>query len=104
MDELWLILGMFVVTFGTRYLLFLFAGQIRFSPWLRRALGFVPPVVLAAIVAPGVLLVDGQLKIGLDNPALIASLAAAAVALWRSQLVLTIGVGLLVFAALRLSA
>ena len=102
MSEALLIAGMFVVTFGTRYLLWGTAGRFRFPPWLSDALGFVPPAVLTAIIVPAVLTPDGQQPdISLSNPYLLAALAAAAVALWRRHLMLTIVLGMSVFMLLR---
>lgn len=100
--EMWLLVGMFIVTFGTRYVLFAFAGRLRFSPWLNTALGFVPPVVLAAIVAPAVLMPDGDIWLSWENSYLVAALLALGVALWRNNLLLTIVVGMSALALLRL--
>nr|WP_281411992.1 AzlD domain-containing protein [Motiliproteus sediminis] len=97
-----MITGMFLVTFGTRYLLWGTAGRFRFPPWMSDALGFVPPAVLTAIITPAVLVPDGQAPdISLANPYLLAALVALAVALWRRNLMLTIIVGMTLFMLLR---
>jgi len=102
LSELLLIGAMFAVTFGIRYLLWGTAGRLRFPPWLSDALGFVPPAVLTAIIVPAVLIPDGQQpQITLDNPYLLAALAAAVVALWRRNLMLTILFGMGLFMLLR---
>lgn len=102
MNEILLILGMFAVTFGTRYLLWGTAGRFRFPPWLSDALGFVPPAVLTAIIVPAVLVPNGQQPdLSATNPYLLAALVALGIALWRRQLMLTIVVGMSVFMLLR---
>lgn len=101
MDEALLVLGMFAATFSTRYLLLAMAGRVHFAPWLGKALGFVPPTVLTAIVVPAVLLPKGEVWLSPANPWLIAGLIAAVVAFIRKDLLTTIVVGMLVFALLR---
>lgn len=78
----WLvIIGVALVTFGLRASFIVFADPHRFPHGFRRALVFVPPSVLAAIVAPGLLAPDGTLALGLDNPRALAGLVAIACAL-----------------------
>lgn len=68
---------------------------------LERALRFVPAAVLAALVLPAVVLVDGTPTVSLDNHRLIAAGLAAAVA-WRTENILaTIAVGLAALVALQ---
>lgn len=101
MNESALIFGMFLATFSVRYLLFAAAGKVRFAPWLNNALGFVPPVVLIAIVTPAVTMPQGELWLSFNNPWILASIAAIIVALVRKDLLTTIVVGMAVFALLR---
>jgi branched-subunit amino acid transport protein len=101
MNEAVLISGMFAVTFSVRYVLFAFAGRVRFPPWLNKGLEFVPPVVLMAIISPSVTMPKGELWIAYDNPWLLASLVAAITALVRKDLLTTIVVGMLAFALFR---
>jgi branched-subunit amino acid transport protein len=78
----WLaILGVALVTFGLRASFIVFADPQRFPPVFRRALAFVPPAVLAAIVAPGLLAPQGAIDVTLANPRWLAGIAAMAVAL-----------------------
>jgi branched-subunit amino acid transport protein len=72
-------------------------GRIGVPPWLGRALKHVAPAVLAALVAPAVLLRDGAVDAGSGNPRLYAALVAAVVA-WRLRSVaatIVVGMGLL---------
>ena len=68
------------VTFLLRASFIVFADPQRFPHFFRRALTFVPPAVLAAIVVPGLLLVNGVLDLSLANPRWIAGLLAIGVA------------------------
>lgn len=97
MDEFILILGMAAVTFVVRYPVLVLVGKIPMPDPVFRALRYVPPAVLAAIIAPAVLLGDdGSLALTLDNSYLIATLAAGLVA-WRTKnLLLTIVIGMAV--------
>ena len=83
-----------LVTFGIRLSFIELLGKIELPPPLRRALRFVPPAVLTAIIFPELLLHDGSLNISLGNPRLLAGLLAVLVA-WRTKnAVLTILVGM----------
>lgn len=74
------ILGVSASTFLLRASFVVFADPHRFPHAFRQALKFVPPSVLAAIVAPGLLLRDGALDLSLDNPRWIAGVVALAAA------------------------
>ena len=77
----WLaIVGVGLVTFLLRASFIVFADPQRFPLFFRRALGFVPPAVLAAIVAPGLMLNQGALDLTLANPRWIAGGLAIIVA------------------------
>lgn len=91
----WLtILGVGAVTFGLRASFIVFADPHRFSHRFRQALGFVPPAVLAAIVAPGLLLTQGVLDPGLANPRWLAGAVALAVAARTRSVLATIVAGM----------
>ena len=77
----WLaIVGVGVITFLLRASFIAFADPQRFPHVFRRALAFVPPAVLAAIVAPGLLLNQGAFDPSLANPRWMAGVLAIAVA------------------------
>ena len=84
----WLaILGVGAVTFLLRASFIVFADPHRFPQFFRQALAFVPPAVLAAIVAPGLLMSHGSLDLTLANPRWIAGILAILVA-YRTRSVL----------------
>jgi branched-subunit amino acid transport protein len=77
----WLaILAVGAVTFLLRASFIVFADPHRFPHLFRQALAFVPPSVLPAIVAPGLLMRGDTFDASLANPRWIAGLVAIAVA------------------------
>ena len=97
-NEVVLIGGMALVTFTIRYSMYALAGRIEFPPWLVRALRYVPPAVLTALIVPAVLIPTGEtIQFGYTNPYLIGAIVALIVS-WRSNnLLLTIVLGMLAF-------
>lgn len=97
MNELLLILGMALVTFGVRYPMLAIVGRLQLPDPLLRALRYVPVAVLTAITVPAMLMPEGTIDIRLDNTYLIGGIIAALVA-WRTKnLLLTIVVGMAAF-------
>lgn len=93
--DLWLIiLGMVVVTYSVRLSVIALLGETVMPDSLHRALRYVPPAALSAIVFPAVFMPDGSLDVSLGNTRLLAGLVAALVA-WRSRsALLSIAVGM----------
>lgn len=95
----WIMIAL--IALGT-YLLrlsFLAIEKPAYPPLVERGLSYVPVAVLAALVAPALLLVEGEPSI-VTNPRLLPALFAGVVA-WRTKhLGLTIGSGLLALWAL----
>ncbi|MBI5669566.1 MAG: AzlD domain-containing protein [Chloroflexi bacterium] len=101
MNELLLILGMALVTFGVRYPMLAIIGRLRLPDTALRALRYVPVAVLTAITVPAMLMPEGTMDIRPGNSYLIGGIIAALVA-WRSKnLLLTIVVGMAAFLAWR---
>ncbi len=83
-----------LVTFATRLSFIALLGRLETPPLLTRALRFVPPAVLSAIIFPELLVREGALRLNLGNARLVAGVIAAAVA-WRTRnILLTIAVGM----------
>lgn len=96
MNYLAIIVGGFVVTFLERYPMLALAGRLKLPDPVTRALKYVPPAVLAAIIVPDVLLRGDALAIRADNARLVAAVVATLV-IWRTKnLLLTIVVGMAV--------
>jgi branched-subunit amino acid transport protein len=94
--NLWLIvLAMGFVTFGIRLVPIVLLGRIEIPLAMQRALRFVPPAVLTAIIVPELLYRDNQLDVSLTNVRLLAGLIAIVVA-WRTKnALITIGAGMI---------
>jgi len=98
LTEVYLILGMMLVTFPVRYTMFALSGKLQFSPRFQQLLGYVPVAILTAIVIPAILIPQGdRLLFSPTNPRLIAAIIAFVVGWWRGSLLLTIVVGMGVF-------
>ena len=83
-----------LVTFGIRLSFIALLGKVELPPALSRALRFVPPAVLSAIILPEMLVRDGAVDLRPGNARLLAGLVAALVA-WRTRnVLLTIAVGM----------
>lgn len=92
------ILGMTVITFSIKALVFVLGDRVAFSTTTRQALGFVPVTVLTAIIVPMVLAPRGQgLEWSWRNPQLVAALFSVLVCAATRHQLLTIMLGLLVF-------
>jgi branched-subunit amino acid transport protein len=89
------ILWMGAVTYAIRVSLILLLGRVAVPHLMQRALRFVPPAVLSAIIFPELLRPGGTLQLSLSNPRLLAGVLAAAVALRTRNVLLTIAVGML---------
>ena len=92
---IWLIL-LFggLITFGMRFSFVYLLGRFEVPLTMRRALHYVPPAVLSAIIFPELFLHDGALDITLGNTRLLAGLVAALVAAWTKNSLLTILAGM----------
>ena len=100
--NLWLVMiASGLATHLTRASFIVLLGRRQIPALLLRALRFVPPAVLSAIVFPELLMPSGVLHISPMNVRLLAGLAAIVVA-WRTRnIVLTIIVGMLALWALQ---
>lgn len=100
-QEVALIFGMMVVTFGVRYPILALSGRVRMPPWLIEALGYVPVAVLSAIAIPMMLAPDGNVSISMSNEYLVAGIVAITVSAFTRHLLLTITLGMALFLLLR---
>ena len=94
MSDWLIIIGMALVTYPVRLSVIALLGENTLPAGLNRALRYVPPAALAAIIFPELLMPQGALDISPANLRLVAGLAAALVA-WRTRrTLLPIGVGM----------
>lgn len=90
--------GMAIATFSIRYFMFGVSSHLTLPPALLKALRYVPPVVLTAIVVPEVLLNQGTLDISLlSNARLVGAIAAICASISTQNLLLTIVLGMATF-------
>ncbi|MBX2839781.1 MAG: AzlD domain-containing protein [Gammaproteobacteria bacterium] len=101
MQELWLIVGMVIVTFGVRYPVMVLSSRIKFPPAIESALKFVPVAVLTAISVPILLKPDGVWWVSISNEYLVAGIVSIVIAAVSRNLLLTIGCGMVLFLVLR---
>lgn len=93
-NEIVMIIGMMLVTFLPRWGVLALLGRVEMPKPIFRALKFVPPAVLSAIILPNMLLKDGNIFIAPQNSFLAAGVIAGVVA-WRTRnLLLTIVIGM----------
>lgn len=83
-----------LVTFAMRLSFIYLLGKFEIPPTLRRALRFVPPAVLTAIVFPELMMHAGQLDISFGNARLLAGVVAVLTAWFTRSILLTILAGM----------
>lgn len=90
-----------LITFGMRFSLIFLFGKFHIPETMRKALHYVPPAVLSAIVFPELLYRSGQLDISLGNTRLLAGMIAILVAWYSRNTLLTILAGMIALFALQ---
>ena len=90
-----------LITFLIRFSFIFLFGKFHMSEVVRRALHYVPPAVLSALVFPELFLHDGMLDLSFSNIRLLAGLVAIIVAWYSKNTLLTIVVGMLVLVLLQ---
>ncbi len=83
-----------LVTFGMRFSLIYLFGRFQVPETMRRALHYVPPAVLSAIIFPELFLRDGSLDLSLGNTRLLAGLVAVLTAWFSRNTLITIIAGM----------
>lgn len=91
-----------LATFATRLSFLALLGEGELPRWLRRVLHYVPPAILAAIIAPQLLSGAAGLDATFDGPRSAAALAGFAVAYVTRSTFATIAVGMAVLWGLTL--
>ena len=99
MKMVYMVAGMAVVTFSIRYLLLPLSGRINLSTRMQRALRYVPPVILTAIIVPAVLYPEGRsLQLSITNAYLVGAVATVIIGKLSKNLLITIVGGMTCFA------
>lgn len=90
-----------LMTFGIRFSFIYLFGRFEVPTMIRKALHYVPPAVLSALIFPELFIRDEMLNLSLDNHRLLAGLAAIAVAWVSRNMLMTILAGMITFFMLR---
>lgn len=85
-----------LITFMIRFSFIYLFGKLHIPETVRKALHYVPPAVLSAIVFPELLLPGGTWNLSLENYRLLAGLAAVLVAWFSRNILVTILAGMIV--------
>lgn len=85
-----------VVTFGMRFSLIYLFGRFQIPETMRRALHYVPPAVLSAIIFPELFFKNGMLDISMGNTRLLAGIVAALIAWSTKNTLVTIVAGMVI--------
>ena len=94
--NIWLVLLLGgLITFGMRFSLIYLFGRFHVPEALRKALHYVPPAVLSAIIFPELFIRNEALNLSLDNYRLMAGLVAILVAWFTKNILVTILAGML---------
>lgn len=89
-----MLLGMLVVTYIPRVLPLLILTRMEIPEIIIRWLRFIPVAILAALLSPGILIVEGKLLFTYHNVFLLAALPTITVAVYKKNIFLTVVVGM----------
>ena len=91
-----------LITFGMRFSLIYLFGKFKVPETMQKALHYVPPAVLSAIIFPELFLHGGTWNLALDNSRLLAGLIAIVVAWFSKNTLITIVAGMTALLVLQL--
>jgi branched-subunit amino acid transport protein len=91
-----------LITFGMRFSFIYLFGRFQIPETLRRALHYVPPAVLSALIFPEVLMHSGHFELSLSDARLVAGIVAVIVAWLSKNTLLTILAGILALLVLQI--
>lgn len=101
-EIVFIIVGMALVTFATRFSCVALFRQTGMPTWLERWLKHIPTAILIALIMPALVLPTGQIDISLHNHYLIAGVVAALVAYKSRNIIATLMLGMGTMLTLRL--
>lgn len=99
-----LIVGMGLVTLGTRGFFMFWGDRVRMPELILRSIRYAPLAAIVAILAPEILMPDGATEISQFNwaiPQIWAGLAAFIAFAWMRSMLPTLIIGMLVYSVLR---
>jgi branched-subunit amino acid transport protein len=104
--DLWtlaVIVGLAAVTVLARCFFFILDRPWSLPGWAQRALQYAPVAALAGVVAPEVVMQQGQLISTLQDARLFGAVVGAVLYFWRHSVLLTIVGGMAVYLPLHLA-
>ena len=94
--NIWLVMVLGgLITFGIRFSLIYLFGRLHIPASMRKALHYVPPAVLSAIIFPELFLQNDRMYLSHDNYRLLAGLFAVVVAWFSKNTLVTIIAGMI---------
>jgi branched-subunit amino acid transport protein len=99
-----LLVGMGLVTLGTRGFFMFLGDRVRMPELILRSIRYAPLAAIVAILAPEIVMPNGAAEISQFNwaiPQIWAGLAAFVTFTWLRSMLPTLIVGMLVYSALR---
>jgi branched-subunit amino acid transport protein len=101
-EALAVIVGLFLITLLTRAFFLLPEREWPIPGWLSQGLRYAPLGALVAVVAPEVVLSQGEMVTTLADPRVLAAAGGAAWYFWRRGILGTIVTGMVILLTLRL--
>ena len=83
-----------LITFAIRFVLIYLFGRFEIPETVRKALHYVPPAVLSAIIFPELFIRDDVLNLSFENYRMLAGLVAIFVAWFSKNILITILAGM----------
>lgn len=100
MEYIYMIAGMTLVTYLPRVLPLAILTRLEIPEIIIRWLRYIPAAILAALLAPAILMIDGQLTIGFGNVKLLAAIPTFLVAIYKKNIFYTVVTGVVVITIL----
>lgn len=97
---LFIILGMALVTFITRFGSLVLFRQVGIPSFFDKWLRHVPTAILTALIVPSLLLPQGQLDFSFNNHYLLAGIFSALVSYKTRSIIASVGLGMMVMFSL----
>ena len=90
-----------LITFGMRFSFIYLFGRFHIPETMRKALHYVPPAMLSAIIFPEIFLQNHRLELSLGNHRLLAGIVAMLTAYLTKNTLVTILAGMLALVLLQ---
>ena len=96
------IVGLAIITLVTRSFFLIPENEVPLPNWLRRSMRYAPLAALGGVLAPEILMSNGQMVTTLMDARLPAALLAGAFYFWKRSILGTIALGMAVYMPLHI--